>query len=591
MSSSRVRSSASTDFGLGSLSRVLPGLTLAPRLVERPTDDGWTLVGTLDGHSPSRVDGAGLVTPEGAGWSLDWWIGADDRWYLPAREATVRQRRTGAGPVLETTIRIPSGDARQTVYGAIVAGREATVVEVYNDSPVPVALAIALRPYTVDALEKDCGIRMIQLDEREVRIGTGPSLVLPRSPNESGGSVQVDMLDNVLAGNELDWDHSGSGALPNGVLLYPLPHRTSLRFLVLAPDPTTELDLDLDELESGPIPVDAAPDSESVARGWNAVVDNAARFEFPDPGLTDLMRGARARLLMATPTLSDDVEQLRAGCGSVLSGLSIGAHHSDVEVAMAASTRVFPTRLNGSAVEAAAMVEAMSVAVSLSGLEPSTDLVESAAQLTNLIERNASKGRNRRLGRRSRASAPVDDGSGARAVALAHRSLAAIARLVGDEAGAAALEADLDPVEPVALEDVLAMVEQASPAGSWADDSAAEAGRFVAAARSLLIDDSGPGLVLAPCYPSSWRGGGAEVHRAPTRHGVLSFGIRWHGARPALLWDLEPLGRPALEPGPVVLSCPALDEGWSTTERRGETLLTGSAELLPDAPMPGDSFS
>ncbi len=546
-------------------------------------------MGTLDGHSPSRVDGAGLVTPDGAGWSLDWWIGADDRWYLPAREPTVRQRRVGAGPVLETTIRIPSGDARQTVYGAIVQGREATVVEVYNDSPVPVALAMALRPYTVDALDDDCGIRMIQLDERMVRIGSGPSLVLPRPPNESGGSVQVDMLDDVLAGHELDWDQSGTGEVPNGVLLYPLPHRTSLRFLVLAPDPVA--DLDLDEIESGPLPVEAAPDSESVARGWNAVIDNAARFEFPDPGLTDLMQGARARLLMAAPTLCTDLGALKPGCGSVLSGLATGGHHSDVEVAMAASARVFPTRLSCSPTEAAAMVEAMSVATALSGLEPSIDLLESAAQLTSLIERTVSKGRGRRLGLLPRQGSGDDNGAGPQAVAVAHRALATIARLSGDIEGAEALEAGLDPVEPIALDDINAMVEKSSPAGSWADDSAAEAGDFVSAARSLLIDDSGSDLILAPCYPSSWRGGGVEVHRAPTRHGVLSYAIRWHGARPALLWDLEPTGHRMPRTGPVVLTCPALDDDWSTTDSRGETLLSGSSEPLPAAPMPGDSFS
>ena len=40
-------------------------------------------------------------TPAGAGWTLEWWIGADDRWRIPANEVAVRQhrvaRRRGGG--------------------------------------------------------------------------------------------------------------------------------------------------------------------------------------------------------------------------------------------------------------------------------------------------------------------------------------------------------------------------------------------------------------------------------------------------------------------------------------------------------------
>jgi len=40
--------------------------------------------------------------------------------------------------------------------------------------------------------------------------------------------------------------------------------------------------------------------------------------------------------------------------------------------------------------------------------------------------------------------------------------------------------------------------------------------------------------------------------------------VRWHGARPALLWDA---------PEGVELRAPALDPTWSTGARAGETLL------------------
>ncbi|MGE3620304.1 MAG: hypothetical protein AB7L84_07570, partial [Acidimicrobiia bacterium] len=63
---------------------------------------GWTGVGSLDATVEVHVDPRGLVTVP-AGWSLDWWSGAEDRWHVPAREAGgVRQSRLDATPVGET---------------------------------------------------------------------------------------------------------------------------------------------------------------------------------------------------------------------------------------------------------------------------------------------------------------------------------------------------------------------------------------------------------------------------------------------------------------------------------------------------------
>ena len=63
---------------------------------------------------------------------------------------------------------------------------------------------------------------------------------------------------------------------------------------------------------------------------------------------------------------------------------------------------------------------------------------------------------------------------------------------------------------------------------------------------------------------------------APTAHGRLSSAVRWHGTRPALLWELEPHEGT----DPVTITVPGLDPTWSTTDPRGEALL---AELPPPA--------
>ena len=75
------------------------------------------------------------------------------------------------------------------------------------------------------------------------------------------------------------------------------------------------------------------------------------------------------------------------------------------------------------------------------------------------------------------------------------------------------------------------------------------------------------GLVLSPGVPEAWLGQGWEVHDLPTAEGRLGYAIRWHGDRPALLWDLEPPG----ERPPVRLRVPSLDPAWSIDRaaRRG----------------------
>jgi hypothetical protein len=134
---------------------------------------------------------------------------------------------------------------------------------------------------------------------------------------------------------------------------------------------------------------------------------------------------------------------------------------------------------------------------------------------------------------------------------------------------AGATPRQLDVPDPAELASLL---EAASPTWSWADvDTAA---RFLTVARDLLVRETADGLALLTSVPEAWFGLGIEVHQAPTASGTLSFGIRWHGDRPALLWDLEP--HPGVEATRITV--PGLDPAWSTTEPTGDALL---APVLP----------
>jgi hypothetical protein len=78
-----------------------------------------------------------------------------------------------------------------------------------------------------------------------------------------------------------------------------------------------------------------------------------------------------------------------------------------------------------------------------------------------------------------------------------------------------------------------------------------------------------PNGLLAP-----WTGAAVEAHGLPTVGATtVSFAIRWHGARPAILWEQS--GEP------IELTSPVLAPGWSTTEARGEALWPEPPQIGP----------
>ena len=87
--------------------------------------------------------GGALLSDDGSA-LLDWWVAAEDRWHTPSRELTCRQRLVDGVPVVETAMRVPGGDAVQTVY-AVADGGGLAVVALENRSPAPIAVALSRR--------------------------------------------------------------------------------------------------------------------------------------------------------------------------------------------------------------------------------------------------------------------------------------------------------------------------------------------------------------------------------------------------------------------------------------------------------------
>jgi hypothetical protein len=155
---------------------------------------------------------------------------------------------------------------------------------------------------------------------------------------------------------------------------------------------------------------------------------------------------------------------------------------------------------------------------------------------------------------------------------------------VSPELTAALAAVELAGDDPRALERLDHLLGLASPTWAWPElvDAAAGTGAggaghhlpttaaFLRLVRDLCVRDDDGSLVLLAAFPPTWRGQSLDVHGVPTRAGVLSYAVRWHGDRPALLWELEPH---EAAPSEVRLRVPGLDRGWVGEGARGEALL------------------
>ncbi|MFT4617592.1 MAG: hypothetical protein ACI89G_002087 [Minisyncoccia bacterium] len=96
----------------------------------------------------------------------------------------------------------------------------------------------------------------------------------------------------------------------------------------------------------------------------------------------------------------------------------------------------------------------------------------------------------------------------------------------------------------------------------------ASVGRFVHEVERRLADGSN---LLPIGIPTRWLGANFELHGVPTSaSSTVSFAVRWHGERPAVLW--EQTGEAQR------LSASAVDADWSSSEQTGESLWAAPAK-------------
>ncbi len=135
---------------------------------------------------------------------------------------------------------------------------------------------------------------------------------------------------------------------------------------------------------------------------------------------------------------------------------------------------------------------------------------------------------------------------------------------------AATIEVMLSAGERRGAEDAAAIASSLPVAAPLPVAPPSGAARFASWSVRRLVVPTADGADIVPFLPAVWLGQDIAAHAVPVAGGTLSFAVRWHGMRPALLWETT---------APMTLRSTGLDPWWSTTADRGEALLAGHGEV------------
>lgn len=557
------------------------------------TPQSWNTLSTIGAGSVADVDARGVIFPRTRPLSVEVWFGAGDRWVQGGADAGVRQSRIVGLPIIETRQRVGDGDIVQTAWADESGdGRGRVVVELKNETDVAVVAAIVVRPRQL--LGGPGAISEVRVADTLIVADRLPIVELTRQPGDVAvaideGSALLDLLrlsNTSLLGHDQITDETQRASI---AAMIPL---------------TPGIDRQIHVLDGREASTVAAAPLDRVVAGWRSHLDGAMEIDLPGwpkhvpPALLSSLIGA----------VTDD--------GPPLASIS-WQQRDDATIAVALGAA-------GIHWAAAAVIDRLLVDVA-EGVLPRADWPNVAAAMCTVLGSLTGDEVIARHGDTavtiagdvlSRASGTALDRPLVDVVRVAHgedaandaasidgkraapETLVELGRLgVGLGGTATDLRAALDAAaKPFDVSDVaLAMVASAQTdrrfnavvpvralAGStwrWAHDGCGDSpharAALVIGLRSLCVATWEDGIDILPGMSAAWLGQNLRVARMPTPAGPLSYAIRWHGPRPALLWELD------ANPGDdFTLTCASIDPSFQTSDPKGETLLQEPTHLV-----------
>lgn len=464
------------------------------------------------GAASVLVDDRGRLQPAGQTWTLEWTLAAGARWVSAIESERVKQRHV-APAVVETEIVTPSGPVVQRVAAAVVDGEPVALVEIENKGGVAIAVGLGVRPLVHSHQGGRGFVSYAKAEADQIDLGKQGRVRLLSS---AAATVAVEGEDLLASMPEPDAGvasaavSSRRGAAQAGVVL-PLPHTATTRFYI--------------EL-AGPTRVDAAvPTIDDVQRGWGVHLGSGARFVVGDTSVAEHWESAGRKLLTEWPSSARVpawiTAQSERGFGNDALRLFGELERVDDEHAVLASLGRW------------------------SMLTEPTSGLDDLYRIIGVVGRAAKS-----VDGSTKLAGPGWLGSG-------YEALADKLRLIE---------------QPDVADWVASFTAKIDHAGSQPDPQAergapdsASPVNFVLAVRDSLLWDHLDTAELLPALPLAWRGRSIDAFDVPIVGGTLSFGLRWHGPRPALLWEHDVEG--------FTLAASALDPSWSSDETSGEVLL------------------
>ena len=478
-----------------------------------PTDDATVPLAPRGGAATCLVDGVGRLQPAHARWTLDWSLAAGARWVSAIESERVRQKLIGPA-TLETTVTTPSGPVVQRVAAAVVDGQPAAIVEIENQGGVAIAVGLVARPLvhggrgflstaSATASSIDLGV------DGAIRFESAASTAV---------SDGVDLLQHMPAAD------AGIAASPissraggaQAAAVFPLPHTATVRFVV--------------ELGESVRPDAAVPTIDDVERGWQVHLDAGARFDVGESDVRERAGVAARGLLTAWPT--------PGAVPAVMTAMAEAGFGAD-------APRLFGDldRLDDDPTLLAAIAR-------WAQLSDATSQLDALDRIIGPVARAAHDASNRQ------SFAGPDWLPGALG-ALADRL-----DLI-EQPDVAERVRSLSPTAAV-LPEIDELLASKRSIGDLADP--AVGAQLMLGVRSRLLSDRPGHLDLLPALPVAWRGRTVDALNVPIEGGEVSFGVRWHGPRPAVLWQVD-------HPESIRVTASAIDPDFSSTDASGETLL------------------